>query len=1649
MSDPVARRLDHWRRQLIDLTNRNRLLNFRPTPVTTIRVVDELPSEVFRLLQIEGRALSFLPLPESPPRSTVSAPAAPLSDPLSAEPSDAPALLENREDSSTVSDAPTTSLAPEADLPLVDERQIVTETTEFQRLERAAMASHQIDTSLQTNLAAERLATNLLRIYQTATGALEDQGVNSLFLALGMVEWYEEDRSADALKAPLILLPVQLLRQTARSQYALRTTQEDPVLNPALAEKLRLDFRLTLPALPETFEDFDPQEYLAAAQEAVAVGKRWRVTNDIYLGLFSFEKFVMYKDIELNEAQFVQHPAIQALCLGQSERIRPLPAEVAEARLDQVLRPEQTTQVLDADSSQQRALLAVQKGYDLVLEGPPGTGKSQTIGNLIGGALAEGKSVLFVSEKRAALEVVYRRLATLGLNDFCLELHSNKTSKRAVIAELARVLDLARPADQREDGQLGQLAQLRDELNGYASELHTPYGRLGLSPYRAFGEVLRRAEAPAVNAELPGLAECDLATLEQTCRDLAEHASLLAEVGDPTSHPWRGSQLQSLDSAGRDRLAEALERALAAIHQLGDSASGFAARIGASPIASFGDVERLSQLALALAESPGVEESLLRDSRWDTRSPEAQESLTIGQRFAPARREVLMKFMPELLESDFRPLLARYAEHSQSFLRLFKPGYYQDRKASRAYQRPECRPAGNAGLLADLNAALAVRSDMLALRARDAAGRSLFGVRWQGTESNWADLERLADWLVRLRGFIAAGALQEQGIALAARGDLDAAPLQARSNELRAELVAARNAVAQVVERAQLGAGSGVGYDAHTNLLRLYQRLQELQAKLGRLYRWTFYQASLAHCQQGLAGDFLRRVYEQNLPPEAREPAFRRLFFRRWLDLAAAERPKLARFSTLSHEQRIAEFKRLDQRALDLARQRVRHRLAQSRNRLADPALSEELQLIQREYRKKARHLPLRLLLAGAPNAIRLIKPCFMMSPLSVAQFLNPALHRFDLIVFDEASQIAPEDAIGAVVRGAQVVVVGDSNQLPPTNFFSAQITVAEDVEQAEEEPLPDDVESVLDEFAAVGFPRWRLKWHYRSQHESLITFSNQQFYDGELLTFPGPDTDRLERGVKWEWVGGVYEGKGVNPLEAQAVADAVVEHIRARPELSLGVGTFNLKQQFLILDELERRRRADPGLEFFFANQGEDGFFVKNLENIQGDERDLIFLSITYGPDASGAIRYNFGPINGQNGWRRLNVILTRAKQQLRVFSSLRGDQIDLTRAKSYGAQLLRDYLLFAERGTLSAPTVDPEAQSESPFELSVCQELTRRGLRLVPQVGQAGYRIDFGVLDDAVAGRFVCGIECDGRTYHSAATARDRDRLRQQVLEGLGWRIHRVWSTDWYHDRDAQIERLLHLVERSRQQACAEAAQREAEQAARAALAHSHGTLAEVIPADMPERSTLDSPTQAAPASSERAASEPVAPVDASVPDYRLAPVRRLGMPDDFPSAPDGLIATVLVQIAQVEAPIHIQEAARRVAAHWGLSRVSPRARGRVEAIAHALPRPQGVWLEDDYLWYRTKTTAARRRPSSFDTELIAPEEFEAAVRHALRTGGTLMTAQLAQEAARVLGYERVGARLREQINAAVQDLVARSLIQIVAGGVRLADSHLSGPA
>jgi very-short-patch-repair endonuclease len=1560
--------VDAWKRQLLDLSGRNRALNFKPTKVSTIAIVDEQPAEVFRYLYIHEKPTRFKAAPE-----------ADRDNPPSGD-----ALGEFEEESHAVE-------------------------TDFVPYDASEVNARHQDGFLQTTSTTEALDKSLRRIDEQAQVSVEELGVNTLFLTLGMLHYQESRDSSIVLKAPLVLLPVQLARKTARAGYTLSPGDDDPLVNPALREYLKRSYGITLPDLPASdaiTDEYDLQAFFGAVRDAVAAQEHWAIKTDIFLGLFSFQKFVMYKDLEGNTPAFISHRLIRRLVTRAGGSVIGMPAEIREMKLDENFPPESTAQVVDADSSQLRALAAAAKGHDVVIEGPPGTGKSQTITNLIAQALAADKSVLFVAEKKAALEVVHHRLVQAGLGEFCLELHSTKAQKRKVIQGLAAALDASLEPIVAKTTSTQRLPHVRNSLNEYVAALHLPHGAFGISPYRAYGELGVVLGAPRVQWGGDPL-EMSREQYDETARDLQDLASHAASVGDVGSHPWRDATKTFYSPSTLEDIGTAAELLLRELEDLERKIQAAQAVLPFSPIETFADVDAVGSVADTIEQSPGAPISVLLSDAWNAPPGEAIDLVDRVRAIRELRENLLTKLTADVFEHEHAndiEYVERKAEGLFSFLSILDGRYRAIRRRWKAYRAP-----GNSSSLLeqveDMRRVDRCLSDRRTLEGLDQRGAALFGALWKGEFSDEAALDRYIAWVVRFRTLFVRHHLPESVAHLAASPGFDAKAIRA----LQASAAKATRS-AEILNGA---VGWPESYLTERRFSDLLDRTTQLRERLAAGPQWAAFEAARQSVSRSRAADFLPPVLDGRLQCGDLPSAFRRAFWMKWLSQTVEARPPLARFSSLTHEERVAEFRALDSRVLLENRASLVGQLRDKvQHKLQHPEAAAALPSLQREMAKQRNLSPLRRTLRDAEPAIRAIKPCFLMSPLTVAQYVRGGDPAFDLVIFDEASQLPPEDAVGAIVRGKQLAVVGDPKQLPPTTFFTTSLDATQ-LYAPDGTPIYQDAESILEEFMGAGLPMSRLKWHYRSSHESLINFSNVTFYEADLNTFPSVEIGLDRQGLSFEYVeGATYEGKGLNAVEARRVADEVVIFARQQVErgetsqtmMSLGVGTFNLRQQLAIQDEIEVRRRADPRIEPFFDRGNDEPFFVKNLENIQGDERDVIFISVTYARSADGQLRYQFGPLNGQNGWRRLNVLTTRARRQMRVFSSMHGDEISPAAATSDGPRLLREFLLYAEHGRLTGAHAGRFNDTESPFERDVLSELTRRGIKALPQVGVAGYRIDIGVLDDELPGRFVCGVECDGAAYHSSESARDRDRLRHQVLEGRGWTLIRAWSTDWFKDRAGQIERLLKGIDAARARARAEKR------------------------ADPPPESSVLSELDRGATSTPRQSADPALD-DHRRPNaqpYVITPGEGLFAGSDIMEADESVLSRAIQDVVALEAPIHVAELMTRVAGMWGNKRGS-RIQARILDAASRLVGKGTVRRRGDFFWGAGDSCPVRSRAQTkIPADRIAPEEFEQAVLTVLAGRHCLPRPVLTAEVRSVLGYSRTGAIIEEAVSEAISRLL-----------------------
>ena len=1566
----IRDRLLKERNALLDLSTRNRLLN---TPLRTknnraIEIVDEKSAEVFRLLT-SNKALSFVPGTQ----------------------------LTEADRAELDPDDDVTGGIPQPGDDAVDER---------------GVASRHTDTRLQTRLTSEGLQKRLFDVWYDAQTLEQEQGVNILYLAIGLLRWFDSDTSDVARHAPLVLLPVKLERTSAADKFKLRWRDEPPSPNLTLQAKMKAEFALTL----EDFKDEDEVDlggYCARIAETVANNKRWEVLPDaMVLGFFSFSKFLMYRDLDPDnwpaEAGIDTREMIGALLRDGFPDSAPLVGE--HNAIDNIIKPLELHHVVDADSSQTVVIAEAAGGRSLVVKGPPGTGKSQTITNIIAAAVARGKKVLFVAEKMAALDVVHRRLRQVGLGPLTLELHSNKVNKRTVLEELKRTRDAQHKPARGDLSVIDKLGETSSFLNAFAKRLHEPLRPSGLTPQAILGLLARSQETTAPAGYL--LAGADQWTRE----DLVARRAVIADVsersralGPAPANVWRGARRDALDPVERQALGERIKALANAQVEAERHAAVGAEVLGAETPRTVADLKRAMTYLSVTPFPSGLDRSALTSVPWNDLDG-LQRLIEAGRAYVAAWSDAEQAFNESGRTADFGVIRTSIVTKGAGVFRFLDGGYRAQVALLRSYLTAPLpkTPSERVALIDRMTAAQNAKATFIAAEPSGAA----FGSAWKGERSDWSQLDAILAWRS------AHGALPSDIWARLSDVD-DIAPIEKARVGLSKALQDFEARLDAMVADLDLDlkrafgviAGSAIALDI------LASRLTEWLGDLEGISRFIAF-ASRARALTSLGADSLvDGLHDGLLDHKTLGPAFERAYAEVLRVTLFAAWPELRSFDGDGHNNHVASFRQLDKARIGLAQEQIVAAHAEGRPRGASGI--GPLGILNAEMAKKRGHKPIRVLLEQAGPAIQKLKPVFMMSPLSVAQFLKPGGMQFDLLVMDEASQIEPVDSLGAIARVNQIVVVGDERQLPPTAFFK-KLTGEEDPEESDDGITiqAKDAESILELCLAKGVPHRMLSWHYRSKHQSLIAVSNREFYENKLFIVPSPYDAVAGMGLKFNLMKDTAYDRGgtrTNPKEAKAIAEAVIHHARTSPEHTLGVATFSVAQRQAVLKELELLRRANPDVEDFFSGASNEPFFVKNLENIQGDERDVIFVSVGYGKTETGYLAQGFGPVSGEGGERRLNVLISRAKLRCEVFCNFAGADIDLERARGRGPAALKMFLTFAETGNFGLGEVTGE-DFDSEFEIQVCERLQALGYDVKRQIGASGFRVDLAVSDSDKPGRFTLGIECDGAQFHSSRSARDRDRLRQQVLEAHGWIIHRVWSADWYLRPQAELKKIEDAIAAAR----AEWSARD-EDGYKPARAVPVSFEAEQIDADF-EVVTAVMETGSAFVSDRNLYVEADFPVNRAVEPHETSLAQ---------------MAAYVVKVVQIESPIHLDEITARIRILWGLGRAGSRIRAAVEravtaAVQHGLilggpfySAPDQVVVGRDRSMV---TSLSLRKP-----EVLPPAEIDQVLLTIIDANYGAGRDDLVQAASRAFGFSATSAQLKEVLQAGVGRLEAAGVVTI----------------
>jgi hypothetical protein len=1429
------------------------------------------------------------------------------------------------------------------------------------------------DSKLQTDEDEEKLQSRLLNTYYFARTSVEEQGVNILYLALGMLHWNdgEEERLA-----PLLLIPVTLERSSAQERFRLRYTGIEIGPNLSLQAKMKTDFNITIPDVPEA-EEFDVAAYFAEVEKHV--NKSWVLeTNAIELGFFSFGKFLLYNDLDTGQWPKAVRPETNpnVVALFDTGFHEAMPAE--EDDLDRDTRANELFRVVDADSSQLLAMLAVHEGSNLVIQGPPGTGKSQTITNIIANAVGQGKKVLFVAEKMAALEVVKRRLDNLQLGEACLELHSHKANKRELHAELKRVMELGKPTMVLLEQEVSLLAAYREELNAYCQAVNVPIAGTGVSAQQVIGYLVRIdrliKDEQLIKLTIDNLPEWNAEKM-RLAEEMADRIQArLKDIGTPAKLAFWGSRLLILLPHEQEGIREQLRATHQSLVNLVLEIDEISAYTGFPKPTDASKLPMLVQLLTHASEAPDLRGLDINNPAWQNKANDIKEILTAGAQLQAVYKEYSSVFIDEAWTQDVLAIRQNIVAYGDKWYRG-TIGVYRQSKQQLAGLLKVTLPADAAGKLQLIDTLSEARRLKNLLNQLEPLAVGLFGTRGLNQRSDWAALQQATAYLSEISQPLLLAYLSKENAQETAKKYL--LLLQQKLEAFHEQRKAGMAAL-------QIEMSEKPYAEEMTQWQNWIVHFPELQ----RVIDWN----NLA-AQANTAGFafLINAASEWDKAAGLLKLNLQKTWYEYLIEQAFRFNLELSRFERASHEEVIGKFKQLDQLNLYYNRARVALKHWEG---LPSPQGGGQVNVLRTEFNKKARHMPIRKLVAEAGKAMQAIKPVWMMSPMSIANFLPPGAIDFDLVIFDEASQVRPVDAIGAIARGQQLVVVGDTKQLPPTSFFDKLNTETED-----EENVTADMQSILGMCDGQGAPTRMLRWHYRSRHESLISLSNHEFYEDQLVIFPSPGSQH-SLGLRFHHLPEAVYDRGktrTNPAEAKAVAQAVIAHAQQTPGLSLGVVAFSSAQMQAIQQALEIERKAHPETETFFSGHSHEPFFIKNLENVQGDERDVILISIGYGRVGDGKVPMSFGPLNNEGGERRLNVLITRAKLRCEVFTNITAEDIKITDGSRAGIRALKSFLYFAQFARFDKPDA-AIPDMVRPFEEEVSFHLTQAGYTVREKVGSAGFYLDLAIVDPANPGRYIMGIACDGEAYASAQSATDRDRLRHQIMELFGWNIYRLWSTDWYRNPERELQRLIAAIEQAK-------------------------TVTE----------TIDLETKVYQEEISRA--EPVELTVEQIQPYQLADLEGEEIGPELHLQTFQQISNWIGAVVKIESPVHLDEVTKRITEAAGTKSTS-RVKYTMQQATQFAVQAGTVVVKGDFIWEPTMQQPLVRDRSKLPAaykkiNLIAPEEIYLAIQQSVANAIAITEDDLIPIVAKQLGFSRVTDEIRQTLSEAIGKTIQLGMI------------------
>lgn len=1454
----------------------------------------------------------------------------------------------------------------------------------------------------------------LKRIYDNGRSTVEERGVTTLHLTFGVLNW--NDPILGESSSPLLLVPCQLESYGPNSHMRLKMLDEELQVNPALEFYLRKKHHIDLPAFSEEPTIESLKLFFSQVQDCINE-QHWKIDSKSWLSTFTFESLVMYKDLQTMVEIAQDNSLIAALANARTISER---SEVLDDELDNLDVPKVVPiPVLAADASQLEALTIAQSGKHLVIKGPPGTGKSQTIANLIAEAIGNGKKVLFVSAKMAALNVVHDRLSRLGLGRFCLEAHSTKAGKLKIIEELKRTLEMPLSGNGGLlEEQLEELKKIKANLNSYVKEIHLPREPLGKTIYQAVGKLERLNNFASLEFDLPwsditDVSREQLGEILEALENIGVQSNIFDKKG---THPWRGFVVESGQPISSDVIKKNLQIIIDVVEDLKNALEKLKDLL--VPVESEFKLSELITLLQAL-NSLAITDELPKG--WISKTEEElkdledlfESAVTKSEEYQDIKKT--LKRATSLSSEELLDLLKPINEQFSSWTRVVNPNFWKWKSSIRSQFT----------LNADTsNSTLHSYFDMATtLEKIDTWFNSKSKILTKYVNNPNVNSKLLRDRIIHFKTARELQIAISQNILKRPKKEiLNITPQYHKSISKIIETLENKDfegSIAIIESGWPDGFIDGEKIEDST-LSSIQNRSKEVLMSIQKMHEWIVLQSLISKCENLDLSNFLLGL--EKVGAKNASEIFEKKFYSQWIETLLNANPILLEFKGSLREEKISQFKDLDRKLQISMLKRIQYDASEpaksvigAQNNFGNGG---EVGILRKELQKRKRIKPLRKLFNEIPHVLQALKPCMLMSPVSVSTFLKPGSISFDLVVFDEASQLPTPEAIPSILRGKQIIVAGDENQLPPTSFFSAS-TIFEEENELDSSEEFEPLESLLDNCIAIKpvFQERKIVWHYRSKDERLIQFSNHYFYR-TLITFPSSTTSSEGRGVHLVYTENGTWDRGrsrTNRIEAKRVAEIVVEQFKKYPERSLGVASMNASQKEAIEDALDELISNKPELQALLDTNRAEPFFVKSLENVQGDERDTIIICIGYAKTPTGALSLNFGPLNSEGGWRRLNVLVTRAKWQTILVTSLRSHELSAINPLNKGAIMLRNYIQYVEQGgKLPSDPVTATNDETNDFEDSIATSLRDRGLIVDEQVGASEYRIDLAIRDPRDRNRYIMAVECDGATYHHTKTARDRDMLREEVLRSQGWKIYRVWSTDWFRNREEALKGILSGLEAAKRAPAKDSV------LAKAKVQDANST--EVL---------LNNDLV-----TERQSTAHKRKYKLGVPYHKYSLNKKSSSRELLNKNGTVQLATAITSIVKYESPIHIDVIIERLKEIYGVSRAGANIQKNVTHAIERSVRWSDLINKEGFIYKTKDDTNVFRVPAEGvvrGLEQIAPDEIENAILYLVEDQFGFAREHVSKAILEVFGIGKNRAEPTEIIEAAVDRLLNKKKLNL----------------